>query len=105
MQNIDPKSMQIVLTGFLETSTPKFMENLWRYLLSAQANDGIPPEIVAQRKAELQSKKLEEARRLAERKRQQDAFEQAQKAREELEKSLQKVRSTSVAVIRKWTDA
>ncbi|KAI8925907.1 PWI domain-containing protein [Entophlyctis helioformis] len=42
----DPKQMQIKLTGFLEHGTPKFMEELWNLLLSAQSNfSGIPQSL------------------------------------------------------------
>ncbi|KAJ1621203.1 PWI domain-containing protein [Pavlovales sp. CCMP2436] len=38
---VDPKAMQIDLTGFLESSAPAFMSELWRLLLSAQVGGGV----------------------------------------------------------------
>lgn len=40
---VDPKQMQINLTGFLEDKTPQFMLELWNLLLEAQKEpSGIP---------------------------------------------------------------
>jgi serine/arginine repetitive matrix protein 1 len=36
---LDPKQMQLSLTGFLEKNTSAFMRDLWDLLLSAQATD------------------------------------------------------------------
>ena len=48
---LDPKKMQIALTGFLEKNTAAFMSNLWTLLLSAQTNDfGIPESSSRRRK-------------------------------------------------------
>ena len=35
---IDPKNMQINLTGFLEDKTEVFMKELWQLLIEAQAS-------------------------------------------------------------------
>merc|ERR1712196_343518 len=34
--NLDPKHMQVQMTGFLARKTPTFMSELWELLLSAQ---------------------------------------------------------------------
>ncbi|SAM09798.1 hypothetical protein [Absidia glauca] len=65
--NLDPKRMQINLTGFLEKNTPIFMLDLWKLLLSAQVSmGGIPKEFIDQKKEELRLKKEQEERRRAE---------------------------------------
>lgn len=46
--------MQVSLTGFLESSTPTFMSELWSLLLSAQESvGGIPREFVEKKKEEM----------------------------------------------------
>eukprot|EP01097_Dermamoeba_algensis_P004678 TRINITY_DN3017_c0_g3_i1.p1 TRINITY_DN3017_c0_g3~~TRINITY_DN3017_c0_g3_i1.p1 ORF type:complete len:158 (-),score=32.04 TRINITY_DN3017_c0_g3_i1:662-1081(-) len=58
-QPLCPKSMQINLTGFLETDAPTFMKELWNLLLSAQSNaEGIPQEFLDQKREELKHKKV-----------------------------------------------
>ena len=60
---LDPKKMQIALTGFLEKNTAAFMSNLWTLLLSAQTNDfGIPEEFLEKKKEELRLKREEAAK-------------------------------------------
>jgi hypothetical protein len=55
---IDPRKIQINLTGFLESNTPKFMSELWKILLSAMsASDGIPPIISSDKVREILGKK------------------------------------------------
>src|SRR5271170_663311 len=49
--------MQLNLTGFLEKNTPKFMNSLWKLLLSAQdAPHGIPPRLLEETKAQIREK-------------------------------------------------
>lgn len=36
---IDPKRMQIHISGFMEKDTPKFMKELWNLLLEAQNSE------------------------------------------------------------------
>ncbi|EOD09494.1 hypothetical protein EMIHUDRAFT_58282, partial [Emiliania huxleyi CCMP1516] len=44
--DVDPKKMQLSLTGFLEANTPPFMRDLWALLVSAQENEhGIPTKV------------------------------------------------------------
>ncbi|KAI8329123.1 PWI domain-containing protein [Chlamydoabsidia padenii] len=66
-ENLDPKRMQINLTGFLEKNTSVFMLDLWKLLLSAQNSmGGIPKEFIDQKKEELRLKKEQDERRRAE---------------------------------------
>lgn len=52
---LDPKGMQINLTGFLESKAPEFMLALWKLLLSAQESPvGVPQEFIEQKKIEMQ---------------------------------------------------
>ncbi|KAI8364556.1 PWI domain-containing protein, partial [Blakeslea trispora] len=56
--DLDPKRMQINLTGFLETKTQVFIKELWNLLLSAQNSvGGIPAIFIEQKKEELRKKK------------------------------------------------
>ncbi|CEG38040.1 serine arginine repetitive matrix [Plasmopara halstedii] len=53
---LDPKQLQMTLTGFLEKQAGPFTEELWQLLLSAQGNPtGIPTIILDKKKMELQS--------------------------------------------------
>ena len=55
-----PKKLQILITGFLEKNTEKFVLKLWRLLISAQNNQlGIPQQIIDERRQELLQKKRE----------------------------------------------
>ncbi|KXS20168.1 PWI domain-containing protein [Gonapodya prolifera JEL478] len=84
----DPKMMQINLTGFLESNTAKFMEELWGLLVSAQEKDnmGIPRAFLEQKKAEIAAKQEADARLKEALKRQREKEEanirDAQEARE-----------------------
>ncbi|CAO1612624.1 unnamed protein product [Parajaminaea phylloscopi] len=50
----DPRKLQVSITGFLESSTPVFMAELWTLLLSAQESvGGIPKEFVEKKKEEM----------------------------------------------------
>lgn len=52
---LDPKMMQINLTGFLESKAPEFMLSLWLLLLSAQKSAvGVPQEFIDEKKVEMQ---------------------------------------------------
>ncbi|KAH6587435.1 hypothetical protein BASA50_011377 [Batrachochytrium salamandrivorans] len=54
----DPRQIQIKLTGFLEVKTPKFMEDLWNLLLSAQASPtGIPKEFLDSKMEDIRKKR------------------------------------------------
>lgn len=61
-QIIDPKKMQVLLTGFLEKKTADFMTPLWDLLLSAQANPlRVPTQLLEQKKAEMRAREEAEA--------------------------------------------
>ncbi|KAH9806971.1 PWI domain-containing protein [Melampsora americana] len=54
---VDPKKMQINLTGFLESKTGPFMSELWVLLLSAQDSSlKVPAIFIEQKKAELRQR-------------------------------------------------
>lgn len=60
---IDPRVVQLNLSGFMEDHAPAFTERLWRLLLSAQNEvGGIPTEILEAKKAELRAQQLEQKR-------------------------------------------
>jgi len=53
---LDPRELQINLTGFLEKNARPFVLELWKMLLSAQASSmGIPQALLDAKKAELQA--------------------------------------------------
>lgn len=55
----DAKTVQINLTGFLESKTAVFMSELWEMLVSAQSNiGGVPASILEAKKAEILAAKV-----------------------------------------------
>ncbi|TMW55166.1 hypothetical protein Poli38472_013928 [Pythium oligandrum] len=61
-QKLDPREMQITITGFLEKEAPSFMKELWELLLSAQAHPtGIPAELLEKKKQEMAKAAKEKA--------------------------------------------
>ncbi|CAK0845295.1 unnamed protein product [Prorocentrum cordatum] len=45
-KGVDPKSLQVNLTGFMERKAAPFCSELWKYLLQAQESPvGVPQEI------------------------------------------------------------
>ncbi|EGZ22305.1 hypothetical protein PHYSODRAFT_330130 [Phytophthora sojae] len=73
-ERLDPRQLQVALTGFLEKQAGQFTEELWTLLLSAQSNPtGIPSAILDRKKQEMQRfasdkdklKKVLEAKRAA----------------------------------------
>ncbi|KAG1440369.1 hypothetical protein G6F56_011952 [Rhizopus delemar] len=68
LKGVEPKMMQINLTGFLESNAKVFVKELWILLLSAQNSvGGIPAIFLEQKKEELRIKKEKEDQRRAER--------------------------------------
>jgi serine/arginine repetitive matrix protein 1 len=58
-EKLDPYNLQMNLTGFLAEHTPKFCEELWNLLLSAQnSGTGVPEAFLEERKRELAEKKV-----------------------------------------------
>merc|ERR1719230_417501 len=80
-KGLDPKLLQVTLTGFMERQAAPFCSELWKHLLSAQESPvGVPKEFVEQKKDELQKKKEEADRVQEELKRRRQDLEDAQKA-------------------------
>ncbi|CAM9339486.1 unnamed protein product [Ascophyllum nodosum] len=62
--NLDPKKLQLQLTGFLEKSTSMFMEELWVLLIDAQNSiGGIPSAFLQDKKEEILRAKEQERKR------------------------------------------
>lgn len=58
-EKLDPKKLQLQLTGFLEKSTGAFMEELWGLLIDAQSSlGGIPSVFLQDKKQELVQAKV-----------------------------------------------
>lgn len=56
---MDPKKLQLQLTGFLEKSTGTFMEELWGLLVDAQNSlGGIPSAFLQDKKQEMLQAKV-----------------------------------------------
>lgn len=56
---LDPKKLQLQLTGFLEKSTGMFMEELWGLLVDAQSSlGGIPSAFLQDKKQEMLQAKV-----------------------------------------------
>uniref|UniRef100_H3G7G6 PWI domain-containing protein n=2 Tax=Phytophthora ramorum TaxID=164328 RepID=H3G7G6_PHYRM len=54
-ERLDPRQLQMALTGFLEKQAGAFTEELWQLLLSAQSHPtGIPSAILDKKKQEMQ---------------------------------------------------
>ncbi|CAG8467853.1 4565_t:CDS:10 [Ambispora leptoticha] len=65
--NLDPRMMQINLTGFLEKNAPIFVAELWKLLLSAQEGvGGIPTVFLEQKMEEIRKKKEQDERIMSE---------------------------------------
>eukprot|EP00440_Ansanella_granifera_P057958 gb/GFBE01062828.1/.p1 GENE.gb/GFBE01062828.1/~~gb/GFBE01062828.1/.p1 ORF type:complete len:284 (+),score=60.52 gb/GFBE01062828.1/:1-852(+) len=65
-KGLDPKMLQVNLTGFMERKAPLFCSELWKHLLSAQESPvGVPREFIDQKKDELRQKR-EEAEKVQE---------------------------------------
>merc|ERR1719253_505322 len=63
---LDPKMLQVNLTGFMERKAAPFCSELWQILLSAQDSPvGVPQEFIDKKKEDLKQKK-EEADRVQE---------------------------------------
>eukprot|EP00752_Nemacystus_decipiens_P004054 g3712.t1 len=61
---LDPKKLQLQLTGFLEKSTGMFMEELWGLLVDAQSSlGGIPSAFLQDKKDEMAQAKEEELKK------------------------------------------
>lgn len=60
-KRVDPKALQVQLTGFLEKQAAPFVAELWQLLLKAQdAPYGIPPAFVEKKKEQLRAQKSDQ---------------------------------------------
>jgi serine/arginine repetitive matrix protein 1 len=51
--------MQIYLTGFMESKTAQFVEELWALMLEAQESEtGVPQKLIEERNREIEEKRL-----------------------------------------------
>jgi len=59
-KGLDPRKLQIDLTGFLARNTGPFMKELWQLLIDAQNSpNGIPPILIEERKDEIKQQRQE----------------------------------------------
>eukprot|EP00920_Eleutheroschizon_duboscqi_P009197 GHVT01021032.1.p1 GENE.GHVT01021032.1~~GHVT01021032.1.p1 ORF type:complete len:491 (-),score=45.91 GHVT01021032.1:1779-3251(-) len=62
-REVDPKVLQINLTGFMAKKAGVFVKELWELMLSAQDNPaGIPQQLIDEKKNEMQRKRIEAER-------------------------------------------
>ncbi|CAG8480135.1 4801_t:CDS:2 [Funneliformis caledonium] len=92
--DLDPRMMQINLTGFLETDAPIFVTELWQLLLSAQEGEnGIPAIFLEQKMEQIRKKQEEDERILLEiRKRREKEEEERTKLRDVRERERREER-------------
>merc|ERR550525_2219328 len=65
-KGVDPKFLQVNLTGFMERKAAPFCSELWKHLLSAQESPvGVPRDFIEQKKDDLRQKR-EEAEKVQE---------------------------------------
>merc|ERR1719230_660642 len=65
-KGLDPKLLQVTLTGFMERQAAPFCSELWKHLLSAQESPvGVPKEFIEKKKEGLKQKR-DEAERVQE---------------------------------------
>ncbi|KAI9617848.1 hypothetical protein H4Q26_012712 [Puccinia striiformis f. sp. tritici PST-130] len=77
---VDPKKMQINLTGFLESKTGPFMSELWALLLSAQKSPlKVPALFIEQKKEEMRKKEEADLEAQASIKRRQELGEEKER--------------------------
>ncbi|CAM9471904.1 unnamed protein product [Discosporangium mesarthrocarpum] len=89
---VDPKKLQLQLTGFLEKSTSAFMEELWGLLVDAQNSlGGIPSAFLQEKKQEIMQAKEEE------RKQEEELLQRMEAHRQEMEHAALAV-DTSMSV-------
>merc|ERR1740121_2618690 len=78
-KGLDPKMLQVNMTGFMERKAAPFVSELWAHLLSAQASPvGVPQEFIDKKKDDLRAKK-----------------EEAEKVQEEIRKRKQELEEAS----------
>jgi len=86
-KGLDPKLLQVNMTGFMERKAAPFCSELWKHLLSAQDSPvGVPREFIEEKKEELRKKKEEAERVQEELKRRKQDLEDAAKADREADK-------------------
>lgn len=83
-KGLDPKMLQVSLTGFMERKAAPFCSELWQHLLSAMESPvGVPREFIDQKKEELRQKKEEAERVQDELKRRKQELEELKKVERE----------------------
>merc|ERR1719188_1185459 len=79
-KGLDPKMLQVNLTGFMERKAAPFCSELWTHLLSAQESPvGVPKKFIEQKKDELKQKRDEAERVQEELRRRKRDLEEAQR--------------------------
>merc|ERR1712166_1091873 len=106
-KGLDPRLLQVNMTGFMERKAAPFCSELWKNLISANASPvGVPQEFIDEKKNELKKKKEEADKVQEELQRRKKELEEDQqsardrhrareRAREQAEKEKEKTREES----------
>merc|ERR1719486_77414 len=87
-KGLDPKELQVSMTGFMERKAAKFCAELWKILISAnQSPVGVPQEFIDEKKNELKKKKEEADKVQEELQRRKKELEDAQRGEREAQRS------------------
>merc|ERR1712093_81470 len=93
-KGLDPKMLQVNMTGFMERKAAPFCSELWKNLISANRSPvGVPQEFIDEKKQELKKRKEEADKVQEELKRRKKELEDAQRLeRSERDKEKEKSR-------------
>lgn len=100
-QTVDPRQLQISLTGFLEKNTSLFCRELWQLLISAtETGTGIPQRFLDEKAAEMKRLREEQEAVMARlkeaaEKREQEMRERAEREGAEREAAAAKIQAAA----------
>lgn len=81
-KGLDPKLLQVNMTGFMERKAAPFCSELWKHLLSAQESPvGVPRDFIEKKKDDLRQKREEAERVQEELRRRKKELQDAQEGR------------------------
>ncbi|GAB9467722.1 putative Serine/arginine repetitive matrix protein [Globisporangium polare] len=100
-EKLDPRHLQISITGFLEKDTAAFTQELWELLLSAQAHaTGIPMQLLEKKKQELEqlASEKEKLRQVLEKKRQETSSAPPVRRTNEQSETIQRPTGPAISI-------
>merc|ERR1719473_2161371 len=94
-KGLDPKLLQVNMTGFMERKAAPFCSELWKNLISAnQSPVGVPQEFIDEKKNELKKKKEEADKVQEELQRRKKELEDAQDAQRSADREAHRNRAS-----------